>query len=151
MINLSIFVSLYITVCIYLSHVYIYLLSPTVSLRLEILIYPVIVVPADVYCCQKSLNWSIQIFVLYFMQMIHLVKQMINIKGKITYKLINIIYSNLLSCLVVQSCPNLYDPMDCSTPGFPVLYHLPCSNSCPLIQWCHKTILSSVVHFSSCL
>ena len=25
------------------------------------------------------------------------------------------------------------------------------SNSCPLSQWCHLTILSSVVHFSSCL
>ena len=26
-----------------------------------------------------------------------------------------------------------------------------CSNSCPLSQWCHPTISSSVVHFSSCL
>ena len=26
-----------------------------------------------------------------------------------------------------------------------------CSNSCPLSQWCHPTILSSVVSFSSCL
>ena len=26
-----------------------------------------------------------------------------------------------------------------------------CSNSCPLSQWCHRTILSSVVPFSSCL
>ena len=26
---------------------------------------------------------------------------------------------------VIQSCPTLYDPMDCSTPGFPVLHHLP--------------------------
>ena len=26
-----------------------------------------------------------------------------------------------------------------------------CSNSCPSIQWCHPTILSSVVPFSSCL
>ena len=28
-------------------------------------------------------------------------------------------------CSVAQSCPTLYDPMDCSTPGFPVLHHLP--------------------------
>ena len=27
----------------------------------------------------------------------------------------------------------------------------PCSNSCPLSQWCHPTISSSVVPFSSCL
>ena len=26
-----------------------------------------------------------------------------------------------------------------------------CSNSCPSIQWCHPTILSSVIPFSSCL
>ena len=27
-------------------------------------------------------------------------------------------------CSVAQSCPTLWDPMDCSTPGFPVLHHL---------------------------
>ena len=26
---------------------------------------------------------------------------------------------------VTQSCPALWDPMDCSTPGFPVFHHLP--------------------------
>ena len=26
-----------------------------------------------------------------------------------------------------------------------------CSNSCPLSQWCHPTILSSIIPFSSCL
>ena len=26
----------------------------------------------------------------------------------------------------------------------------PCSNSCPVSRWCHPTISSSVVHFSSC-
>ena len=26
---------------------------------------------------------------------------------------------------VAQCCPTLYDPMDCSTPGFPVLHQLP--------------------------
>ena len=26
---------------------------------------------------------------------------------------------------VTQSCPTLCDPLDCSTPGFPVHYHLP--------------------------
>ena len=29
-----------------------------------------------------------------------------------------------VSIIVVQSCPTLCDPMDCSTPGFPVLHHL---------------------------
>ena len=27
--------------------------------------------------------------------------------------------------LVAQSCPNLFDPMDCNTPGFPVHHQLP--------------------------
>ena len=35
-------------------------------------------------------------------------------------------YFSLKSCCsVTQSCPTLCDPMDCITPGFPVLFHLP--------------------------
>ena len=53
---------------------------------------------------------------------------------------------------VTQSCPTLCNPMDCSTPGFPVHPQLPtCSNSCPLSWCCHATISSSVIPFSSCL
>ena len=78
-------------------------------------------------------------------------------------------------CSVAQSCPTLCDPMDCSTPGFSVLHYLleseqtpgdseglqhtrllcpslspgVCSDSCPL-NWCHPTISSSVIPFSSC-
>ena len=55
---------------------------------------------------------------------------------------------------VAQSCPTLCDPMDCSMPGFPTpstptprAY----SNSCPSSRWCHPTISSSVVPFSTCL
>ena len=33
----------------------------------------------------------------------------------------------------------------------PLSSHRACSNSCPLSQWCHLTISSSVVPFSSCL
>ena len=53
---------------------------------------------------------------------------------------------------VAQSRPALCDPMDCSTPGFPVLHQLldGCSNSCPLSRWCHPAISSSVVPFSFC-
>ena len=54
---------------------------------------------------------------------------------------------------VTQSCPTLCYPVDCSTPGFPCPSPTPgaCSNSCPLSRWCHPTISSSVVLFSSCL
>ena len=48
------------------------------------------------------------------------------------------------------SCPTLYDPMNCSTPGLPSLSPRVFSNSCPLSQWCHIPIPSSVVPFSSC-
>ena len=43
--------------------------------------------------------------------------------------------------------------MDCSIPGLPVHHQLPefYSNSCPLSRWCHLSISSSVVPFSSCL
>ena len=43
--------------------------------------------------------------------------------------------------------------MDCSTPGFPGHHQLPwaCSNSRPSSRWCHPTILSSNLPFSSCL
>ena len=30
----------------------------------------------------------------------------------------------LCCCSLTQSCPALCDPMDCSTPGFPVVHHL---------------------------
>ena len=51
-----------------------------------------------------------------------------------------------------QSCPTLFDPMNHSTPGLPVHHQLPgvYPNSCPLSGWCHPTISSSVVPFSSC-
>ena len=54
---------------------------------------------------------------------------------------------------VSQSCATLCDLMDRSTPGFPVHHQLPgaCSNSCSSSWWCHPTISSSVVPFSSCL
>ena len=28
-------------------------------------------------------------------------------------------------CLVAKSCPTIFNSMDCSIPGFPVLYYLP--------------------------
>ena len=37
-----------------------------------------------------------------------------------TYK-----YKHICCCSVAQLCQTLCDPMDCSTPGFPVLHHLP--------------------------
>ena len=53
---------------------------------------------------------------------------------------------------VAQLCLTLCEPMDCSTPGFPVLHQLlELAQTHPLSQWCHPTISSSVIPFSSCL
>ena len=45
------------------------------------------------------------------------------------------------------------NPMDCSTPGFPVHHQSPWvfSDSRPWRWWCHPTISPSVSPFSSCL
>ena len=40
-------------------------------------------------------------------------------------KLICKLYLVPLVCSVVQVCPTLCDPVDCTTLGFPVLHHLP--------------------------
>ena len=66
------------------------------------------------------------------------------LKGICSYRWI--LYSLDQFSLVAHSCLTLCDPMDCSTPGFPV-HHQVCSNSCPSSQWCHPTISSSVIPF----
>ena len=85
-------------------------------------------------------------------------------------------YKYCCCCSVSKLCLTLCNSMNCSMPGFPVLYCLPegmikqgimsycvcalylllsilgilCSNSCPSSQWYHLTISSSVAPFSSC-
>ena len=52
-----------------------------------------------------------------------------------------------LSCVRLVATPwTVHDRPPCPSPTPEA-----CSNSCPLIWWCHPTILSSVVPFSSCL
>ena len=44
------------------------------------------------------------------------------------YYIFNFNFHLFIACIcysVAQSCPTLYKPIDCSTPGFPVLHHLP--------------------------
>jgi len=54
-------------------------------------------------------------------------------------------------CSVAQSCLTQW-PQGLQHSRFPCLSPSPwvCSSSCPLSQWCHPTISSSVVPFSSC-
>ena len=52
---------------------------------------------------------------------------------------------------VAHSCPTLWDPINCSTPGLPCPTPTPGvhPNPCHLSRWCHPAISSSVVPFSS--
>ena len=72
---------------------------------------------------------------------------LLNALWKMLFPSINIISS------VTESCPTLCDSMDCSTPDLTCPSPTPraYSDSCPKSQWCHPTISSSVVPFSSCL
>ena len=42
-----------------------------------------------------------------------------------TWYLPSLLVTGNSCCLVAQSCLTLCNPMDCSTPGFPVLHYLP--------------------------
>ena len=50
------------------------------------------------------------------------------------------------SCLTLWPCGLQHARLPCPSPSPRI-----CSNSCPLSRWCHLTISSSVVPFSSCL
>ena len=53
---------------------------------------------------------------------------------------------------VTQSCPTLqYHGLQQNRPPCPSPIPRVYLNSCPLSRWCHPTILSSVIPFSSCL
>ena len=57
-------------------------------------------------------------------------------------------FSSVQFSSVAQSCLTLCHPMNCSTPS-PTPGEYP--DSCLLSWWCHPTISSSVIPFSSCL
>ena len=57
-------------------------------------------------------------------------------------------------CLVAKFCPTLCDPMDCSTPGFPVLHYLlefVQTHGYYVGDAIQPSVSSSVVLFSPCL
>ena len=57
-----------------------------------------------------------------------------------------------ISSVQSLSCVWLSNPMDCSTPSLPIHHQLlEHTQTCPLSQWCHPTISSSVIPFSYCL
>ena len=61
-------------------------------------------------------------------------------------------FFTILTPVAVQSFSHVWlcDPMDCRRPC-PSLSPRAYSNMCPLSQWCHQTIVSPDILFSSCL
>ena len=83
-----------------------------------------------------------------------------NLSSPTSLTLPKLAFSNIINDFssvssVAQLCPTLCDPMDCSTPGFPVHHQLPelaqTQTQTPSSWWCHPTISSSVAPFFSCL
>ena len=72
-----------------------------------------------------------------------------NIEKKIT-ALLHCLLISQFSCSVVS---NFLRPHELQHASLPCPSPTPkaCTNSCPLSRWCHPTISSSVVHFSSSL
>ena len=71
-----------------------------------------------------------------------------------TVQIIPYLWFNLqfLNSSITQLYSILCDPMDWSTPGFPIHHKLTeLLKSCLLSRRCHPTTLSSVIPFSSCL
>ena len=98
------------------------------------------------------------IIVIAFKQKLHLnfyhLYNSICVLSKISTKTIYILRCNWhlsqYSCSVVSDS---LQPHGLQHAGLPCPSPCPraCSNSCPSSQWCHPTISSSVIHFSSCL
>ena len=59
-------------------------------------------------------------------------------------------WSTSYCCSVIQSCPTLCNPMDCSTPGFPVLLSFPEGAQTHVLRVDDAIQPSSVAPFSSC-
>ena len=72
--------------------------------------------------------------------------------GRSHWTTFQISYCKLLlySCSVMSNSLRPHG-LQHARPACPLLCPRVCSNSCPLNQWCHPTILSSVIPFSSCL
>ena len=75
-------------------------------------------------------------------------KNALNLRGRLTR--VCCYDCSILFSSVAQSCPTLYDPMDCSTPGLPVHHQFP-ELAQTHVHRVGDAILSSVIPFSSCL
>ena len=81
---------------------------------------------------------------------------MLTVESCVLWKMSAVCYASTwrrgISLAQSLSHVQLLNCTDYSTPGLPVHHQLgACSNSCSLGWWCHPTISSPVIPFSSCL
>ena len=103
------------------------------------------------YCvdfCNLLFVWFALIFLWKVEKFLLAVALQFHISFSCTAKRIS--YAHMSVCVQFLSRGQLCDPMDYSTPGScPSLSPGACLNSCPSSWWCHPTISSPVVPFSS--
>ena len=73
-------------------------------------------------CWLINLDWMVKLENHYFAIIITKIDFGKELSVDAEYKLDILTRNRMFCCSVTQSCPN---PMDCSTPGFPVLHYLP--------------------------
>ena len=79
--------------------------------------------------------------------------QICHAEWKNIHKRVHVQFKLLYAMLLFFSGSVVSDPLGLQHTKLPCPSPFPgtCTNSCPLSQWCHPTISSSVVPFSSCL
>ena len=102
----------------------------------EAMVFPVAMYRCESWTIKKAESWRIDAFELWCWRRLLRVLCTARRSNQSILKEINPEYSleglmlklklNICCCSsVAQSCPTLCDPMNCSTPGLPVLRHLP--------------------------
>ena len=100
---------------------------------------------SKLYIKQKFINRKMDNTVLFFCNMWNIIW-----KFKKRKLWINIVTLIQFSSVQSLSCVQLCDPTDCSTSGFPVHHQLPeFAQTNPSSWWCHPTVSSSDIPFSS--
>ena len=112
---------------------YFYLVCFTFSISYSVLLFH------SVYVLQ-----FLRIFLVFFL--IFFLKPLISIVEKLLYTYQSVQFGHSVMSDSLWPHELQHARLSCPSPTSRV-----CSNSCPSSQWCHQTILSSVIPFSSCL
>ena len=101
----------------------------------------------DIWLALVRVNWNN--YSETFSDFHYILKLENNFWSCVSFKLLDM--RNCCCCSVTRSCLTATPKLRHTRLPCPSLPPRVCSNSCPLSQWCHPTMSSSVVPFSSCL